>query len=140
MATASPARTPGQVFALVFGLVYLAVGIVGFFVTGLGGFAEKRYDEELLIFALNPLHNVVHLGLGVVWIGASARPPLAKQVNLLFGLVLGLVTILGLAGILKFLAIEDASAPDNFLHLATALLAIYFGTAGAEGPSSEIDI
>jgi Domain of unknown function (DUF4383) len=133
MARAVGTRTPAQMFALVFGVVYLVVGIIGFAVTGFDSFAGETYDDELIIFAINPLHNVVHILLGAVWIGAASTHANAKLVNLAFGAVLLLVAVLGLVGALNFLAIEDASSPDNYLHLATAVLALYFGTAGAEG-------
>jgi hypothetical protein len=133
MARAVGSRTPAQMFALVFGIVYLVVGIVGFAVTGFDSFAGKTYNDELIIFAVNPLHNVVHILLGAVWIGAASTHANAKLVNLVFGVVLLLVAILGLVGALNWLAIKDAGSPDNYLHLATAALALYFGTAGAEG-------
>lgn len=128
-------RTPAQLFALVFGIVYLAVGLVGFAVTGFDSFAGKTFDEELVIFALNPLHNIVHIGLGAVWIGAAAKHATAKSANMLLGVVLLLVFALGMAGVLEFLAIKDAGAADNYLHLATAALALYFGSVGAAGPA-----
>lgn len=126
-------KTPAQMFALVFGVVYLAVGILGFAVTGFDNFAGQTFDEKLIIFALNPLHNVVHVLIGVVWIAAGRSHAGAKTINTLFGVVLLLVAVLGFAGALKWLAVENAADPDNFLHLATAALALYFGTAGAEG-------
>jgi hypothetical protein len=132
MARAIGTRTPAQMFALVFGVVYLVVGIIGFAVTGFDSFAGKTYEDQLIIFAVNPLHNVVHILLGAVWIGAAGQRSTAKSVNLVFGAVLLLVAILGLAGVLKFLAIENAGSADNYLHLATGALAVYFGTAGAE--------
>ena len=118
-------------FALVFGVVYLVMGIVGFAVTGFDDFAGAIFDEKLIVFALNPLHNVVHLLLGAVWIGASRTHDAAKGINLLFGIVLLVVFILGMVGALEWLAIEGAESADNYLHLATAVLAIYFGSAGA---------
>jgi hypothetical protein len=135
MATAYGARTPAQVFALVFGVVYLLVGIIGFAVTGFDNFASDNPNEwdDLIIFSLNPLHNVVHIAVGALWIGASRTHAAAKSVNVLIGAAYGLLFVLGLTGILEFLAIEDAAEPDNYLHLATAALALYFGTAGAEG-------
>jgi hypothetical protein len=132
MAQDARTKSPAQLFALVFGAVYLLVGIVGFFVTGFDDIAGKTYNEELIIFALNPLHNVVHLAIGAVWIAAASSPAGAKGVNLLFGVVLGLVAVLGFAGALNWLAIEDAGSADNWLHTATAILAIYFGTVGAD--------
>ena len=130
-------KTPAQTFALVFGVVYLLVGLVGFAVTGFDEFAGQTYDDKLIIFALNPLHNIVHIATGVLWLVASGKHASAKSVNLLFGIVYAVVAVLGLVGVLKFLAISGTGAADNFLHLATALLALYFGTAGAEGPGAQ---
>ena len=135
MASTTSTRSPAQLFALVFGAVYAIIGIAGFFVTGFDDFAAKNYSEELLIFPVNPLHNIVHLGVGALWLGAAARHDSAKAVNMLIGVVYAVVAILGFAGALKFLAIEDSGSTDNFLHLATALLAIYFGSAGASASS-----
>jgi hypothetical protein len=131
MVTAAGAKSPAQIFALVFGVIYLAVGIVGFAVTGFDEFAGQTFGDKLVIFPVNPLHNIVHLLLGAVWIGASRSHAAAKGVNLILGIVLLLVFILGMAGALKWLAIEGAGSADNYLHLATAALSIYFGTAGA---------
>lgn len=130
---ASGVRTPAQTFALVFGVVYLLIGLVGFAVTGFDDFAGKSFDEKLIIFALNPLHNIVHIAIGALWIGSANSHSSAKSVNTLIGAVLALVGVLGLLGALEFLAIKDAGSPDNYLHLGTAVLALYFGTAGAEG-------
>lgn len=132
MATAGTSRTPAQLFALVFGAVYVLIGVAGFFVTGFDDFAAKDFTEELVIFPVNPLHNIVHLAIGALWLGSAAKHESAKSVNTLVGAVYLLVAILGFFGALKFLAIEDAGSTDNFLHLASALLALYFGSAGAE--------
>jgi uncharacterized protein DUF4383 len=133
MATVAGTRTPAQMFALVFGAVYLLIGILGFVVTGFDGFASEIYSEKLIVFPVNPLHNLVHLAIGALWLGASSRHATAKSVNLLIGAVYALVAVLGFAGVLDFLAIKNAASADNWLHVATAVLAIYFGTAGAEG-------
>ncbi len=133
MATTAGARTPAQTFALAFGAVYLLIGILGFFVTGFDGFAAESYNEKLIVFPLNPLHNLVHLVIGAVWVGASRRHDTAKSTNTAIGVAYLLVAVLGFLGVLKFLAIEDASSSDNWLHLVSGALSIYFGTAGAEG-------
>lgn len=126
-------KTPAQMFALVFGVVYLVVGIIGFAVTGFDDFAGKTFDDELIVFALNPLHNIAHLLLGAVWIGASRAHEASKRINLLYGIVFLLLFILGMVGALEWLAVDGAESPDNYLHLATGVLSIYFGTAGATG-------
>jgi hypothetical protein len=128
--------TPAQTVALVFGIVYLLFGFIGFAVTGFSEFAGQTYDRQLLIFALNPLHNIVHLAIGAVWLVSSSKHPSARRMNLIVGVVYALVTALGMGGLLKFLAISGWGAADNFLHLFTAIIGVYFGTAGAMGPRS----
>ena len=133
MARAATTRTPAQMFALVFGVVYLLIGIVGFAVTGFDEFAGKTFNEKLIVFPLNPLHNIVHLADGALWIGESRRHDTAKSVNTLIGVVYLLVAVLGFAGLLEFLAIEGGvDGADNWLHVASGALSLYFGTAGAE--------
>jgi hypothetical protein len=126
MATAA-GRTPGQLFALVFGVVYALVGILGFV-----------NDPILGIFEVNALHNIVHLAVGAVWIFASNNVDTAKTVNLTFGVVYLLLALLGfVAGDfmedLLDIGSENQALADNLLHLATGILGVYFGTAGA-GP------
>lgn len=116
-------------FALVFGIVYLVVGLVGFAVTGFDNFAGET-NEKLIVFAINPLHNIAHLGVGALLLVGSSRHETAKSVNLVVGVVYLLLAILGFAGVL----VEDllnVNQADNFLHIGTAALALYFGTAGA---------
>jgi tryptophan-rich sensory protein len=124
-------RTPVQMFSLVFGIVYVLAGLAGFLVTGFRGFAEST-GQTLIVFGLNPLHNIVHILIGAAWIVASGSESLSRRVSLTLGLALGLVAVLGFVGALRFLAIENLADPDNFLHLVTAALALYFGTVGSE--------
>lgn len=117
-------------FALVFGVVYLVVGLVGFAVTGFDNFANEAPGDKLIVFAINPLHNIAHIGVGALLLVGSSRHEAAKSVNLMVGVVYLLLAILGFAGVL----VEDllnVNQADNFLHIGTAALALYFGTAGA---------
>jgi hypothetical protein len=131
-ATGLRAWTPAQRFAAVFGVVYLLVGLAGFAITGFSDFAGHHH-ATLLIFAVNPLHNVVHLVLAVVWLAAVPRHSTARLANLALGVVLGLVTVLGFAGVTDMLGMSGFADPDNFLHLATATLSLYFGSVAAGG-------
>ena len=116
-------------FALVFGVVFLLVGILGFIL------APDEGDKLFGLFQVNLLHNIIHLAVGALYLAGSSTHERAKQVNVLIGVVYGLVAILGLANILVDApdGLIDANAADDFLHLGTAVLALYFGTAGAEG-------
>ena len=131
-ATGLRAWTPAQRFAAVFGVVYLVVAVAGFALTGVSDFAGHHH-HTLLIFAVNPLHNVVHLVLAVVWLAAAPRHATARLANLALGVVLGLVTVLGFFGVTDMLGMSGFADPDNFLHLATATLALYFGSVAAGG-------
>lgn len=128
----SGGKTPAQTFALVFGIVYLAVGILGFAVTGFDDFFAESFDEKLILFPVNPAHNIVHLLIGAAWLAGSRRHDSAKMANLVIGVAYLAVFLLGLLGALKWLAIESGIAnADQFLHLISGGLSVYFGTAGA---------
>ena len=129
---AGSTRTPAQLFALAIGVVYLLVGIVGFAVTRSDVGGAGGGGGTLVIFAVNTLHNLLHLAVGVVWLVASQRQAWAKTANLLLGITYALLAVLGFAGVLGFLAIGRLLDPDNILHLGTAAIAIYFGSSGAE--------
>jgi hypothetical protein len=135
-ATGVRAWTPAQRFAAVFGVVYLLVGLAGFALTGITDFSDHNH-ATLLIFAVNPLHNVIHLVLGVAWLAAAPRHRTARVANLAIGVVLGLVTVLGFVGVTDMLGMSGFADPDNFLHLATATLALYFGSVAAGGPERD---
>jgi Domain of unknown function (DUF4383) len=137
--TAPPAPTlrgwsAAQRFAAVLGAGYLLVGVAGFVLTGFGDFAGHDH-RTLLVFAVNPLHNVVHLVLALGWLAGCARHRTARLVNLACGVLLGLVTVLGAVGGLGVLGMSGLADPDNFLHLATATLALYFGSVAAGAPA-----
>jgi len=125
-------RTPATTFAFVFGIVYLGAGLAGLAVTGSTGFTAMDGPRLFGLFMVNPLHNIVHLLLAAVWLVAAREHRSARMANVAIGGVLGLVTILGFAHVLMFLGIHSLGDPDNFLHLASAALALYFGTVGAE--------
>jgi hypothetical protein len=120
-----------QQAAIGFGAVYLLVGLVGFAITGLSG------EGDLLIFAVNPLHNVVHVVIGVAALASFRSPGAAATMLTIIGAALGLVTVLGLFGVLDLLGMYHGIAePDNFLHLASAVAALLIGLLF--GPSDEV--
>lgn len=118
-------RSVATTLAYAFGAVYVAVGLIGFALTGFSDFAATE-GHMLILFELNPLHNVVHLGVGAALIaGAAASSAGLGGVAWTVAAVYALVGILGffVAGTsLNILALNTA---DNFLHLATALVLGY---------------
>ncbi len=124
-----------QKFGYLFGAIYLLVGLVGFAVTSGVDFAAKVSDKKLIIFALNPLHNVVHIAIGLLLLAGARAATSARMVNILIGAVYLLVGIVGLfiANSTKSANILALNQPDNALHIATAVLAL--GIAFSEKPA-----
>jgi hypothetical protein len=123
-------RIQARQFAQVFGAVYIAVGILGFVFTGLSDFAAASGDR-LLVFGVNPLHNLVHILVGALWLGSSRSEVSARVVSAGIGAVYLVVGVLGLfidGG--SDLNLLNINQPDNLLHLASAALGLYFGLAG----------
>jgi hypothetical protein len=116
-----------QLFGYAFGATYLLVGLVGFAVTGGVDFAATE-GKDLVLFALNPLHNVVHLAVGALLVlGARAGASASRSVNVLVGAVYLAVGVVGLFLVGSEANIVALNHPDNALHLATAVLALGVG-------------
>lgn len=121
-----------RMFGYTFGAVYALVGAVGFAVTGGLPFAGTE-GNRLLLFAVNPLHNIVHLAVGALLIGgAVAGNRWARRINATVGGVYLLVGVLGLFLVGTSLNILSLNHPDNALHFATAILAIAVASTKSE--------
>lgn len=114
-------RGASQWLALVIGAVYLLVGVLGFFVTGFEGFAEHDHDRTLLGFAINPLHNIVHLLIGLLGLAMWSTPGRARTFGWLLAIGYGAAFVFGLIAVnnpgINFLNINAA---DNGLHVLSA--------------------
>ena len=121
-ATARRARTVSQTLALLIGAVYLLVGVLGFFVTGFDGFVEHDHSQTLLGFAVNPLHNIVHLLIGALGLALWRTDSGARTYGWILAVGYGATSIYGL------LVANDPDAnilningADNGLHIASTL-------------------
>jgi len=123
-------KSPNRLLGVVFGAVYLLVGILGFFFTnGVDIFATEG-GLLLGIFEVNPFHNVAHLLIGAALLFSGlANVKAARTTNTIVGaayLLLGLVGLFILDSAANILALNGA---DNVLHFASAavLLAVGLG-------------
>ena len=118
-----------QTLGLAFGAIYLLVGIVGFFVTGFDNFAGNAQDEMLIIFMINPLHNIVHILIGVAGLALSRTLAGAKTFGLLLAAGYGLAFIYGVIAVGKDWDFLNINWADNILHLLSAIVGgvIYAG-------------
>jgi fumarate reductase subunit D len=120
--TVGATRATHQWLALVFGVVYLLVGLAGFLVTGFDGFAAHDHSQSLLGFAVNPLHNIVHIIIGALGIAMWKRSDSARTFGWILFVVYALTFVYGLIAAnnddINFLNINGA---DNGLHIVSAL-------------------
>jgi hypothetical protein len=123
-------KSPNRLLGVVFGIVYLLIGVLGFFITSGTGFVSTNGPKLLGLFEINPLHNVAHLLIGAaVLIAALSGTRAAKGVNTTIGAVYLLLGIVGLliangSNPLNILALNGA---DNVLHFATAVVLLAVG-------------
>lgn len=92
------------------------------------GFAATE-GRNLLLFEVNPLHNIVHLGIGAALLLASRSVRAARGTNVAIGAVYLLVGVVGLFLVDTGANIIALNGADNVLHLASALLLLGVGLA-----------
>ena len=118
-----------QKISLAFGIVYLAIGVLGF-IPGITVPSPAPGQGLLLgIFAVNTVHNIAHLvvGAALVWAGMSGSN--VRMVNRGLAAVFALLVVGSLiAPIVEGVAINP---PDTALHVLSMLItgAIGFMTA-----------
>lgn len=103
------------------GAILVIVGVWGYF-----------QNPVLGLFAVDGIHNLVHLVTGVVLILAGfAGQEAAKWTAIVFGIVYALVALIGfLTGGDSILNIFVSNMADDILHVAIAAVLLYFGFAG----------
>lgn len=99
--------------AMVFGVVFVLIGLLG-----------MVNNPILGLFAVNTVHNVVHILLGVVLLVAAKKDNSAKALKVI-AVVYLLVAVLGFlmapsSGML--LGLVEVNGADNWLHLVLAVV------------------
>lgn len=122
-------------FALVFGIIYVLVGILGFIpgaltpATGAPPLAVETLAGRLLgLFPVNILHTLVHLLLGIWGILAYRSFDTARVYARSLAVIYGVLAILGLIPATSTLfGFVPLFGHDIWLHAGTAIIAAYFG-------------
>ncbi len=110
----------------IFGVIFLAIGVLGFVNNPLLG-----------IFEVDALHNIIHiltgaLALVAVSMGRGAMSTFSK----VFGIVYGLVAVLGFISGTTVLGLIPVNLADNVLHLVIAVVFLYLGFGQGKDSSS----
>jgi hypothetical protein len=109
-----------RIVAAVFGVVYLAAGIAGFFL------ASPIFG----LFEVNVLHNIVHLVLGAILLWGMMNTASAVLANRWVGVVLLVLGVLGIfvTNPLNLVPIGDK---DVWLHLGSGIILLGVSLMGA---------
>jgi Domain of unknown function (DUF4383) len=116
-------KTVPEILALAFGAVYLLVGVVGFFITGFDNFFEHT-DETLIVFDINPAHNVVHILIGVAGLLLGRTLAGARTYGWLLAVGYGAAFLYGLFAVDQDWDFLNLNWADNILHILTAVVGL----------------
>lgn len=120
---------PVQILAALAGIAFIVFGVVGFTRTGVGDWATHSF---VLGFSVNPLHNLVHVAVGVLGLFMALGSGLARLYGWLLFAGFGAIFVWGLmiTGILAQNPASEFGNPlalntnDNWLHLGIALFGL----------------
>ena len=123
-------------FALIFGIVFLIVGVGGF-IPGLTTphthpdvSVTSGLGLELSLFPVNVLHNIVHLIFGVWGLIASRSTPGARAYGKAVAVIYAVLTVMGFITAAKLyttFGLVPLYGNDIWLHALLAIVGGYFG-------------
>ena len=119
--------TTVQRVAQIFGVIFLIIGIAGFFFS-------MSMDEAMLlgIFPVNVAHNIVHLLFGLWGLAAARSFAGAKSYAQIAGVIYLVLAVLGFVDPSGF-GLIPIGGNDIWLHAAIGLVLSYVGfTASAD--------
>ena len=120
--------------ALLFGIVFLLIGILGFVPA-----VTPDNGMGLGIFHVNTAHNIVHLASGVVFLlcGMAGAGP-ARTFFQIFGIIYAVVAVLGFyCGDKAPLGIISNNTADTWLHVVLTVVMLFLGF-GASGRKATV--
>ena len=132
------ARSPAQLYALIFGAVLVAAGILGFFYESSFSSGDDAPREAVLgILDVNGWHNLVHIASGVVGLAVAGSYANARTYALVFGAVYVVVAILGFiyGNGDEIFDIIPVNTEDNVLHALIGVAGLGAGMATPAEPA-----
>jgi hypothetical protein len=119
-----------QQLALAFGVIYTLIGIIGFFITGFGDFfgnangTTPEHMDTLLGFMINPMHNLVHIVIGLAGLALARTLAGARTYGWLLTVGYGAAFVYGLFAVNESWDFLNLNWADNILHIATAVVGL----------------
>jgi len=113
---------------LLWGVVFIAVGLLGFVNNPIIGISENA------IFHADTVHNIVHIVSGVLFLlVALAAPASSRRFLILFGIVYFIIGIVGFVnmgstGMGEVLGFLHVNGADNYLHVGLGIIILLSGS------------
>jgi hypothetical protein len=135
-------------FALVAGIVYVLVGILGFVPAVLTSppadapplAVDQGYGYLFGLFPVNLVHTLVHLAVGVWGVVAARRFGTSRTYAQSLAVIFGVLTVMGVIPRLNTVfGLVPLFGHDIWLHAVTAVVAAYFGFSARERVSEIAD-
>lgn len=122
------------------GVTYVVLGLLGFLpVDAINPFHGEGVGARYLLnlVAINPIHNVIHLAIGISGVWAASTLARSRLWGVGTGAVLLLVFAAGMAQAAladypadqMLLGLVPLNSPGHMLHLSTAGVALYLARA-----------
>lgn len=134
-----------RTFALIFGAIYLVVGVLGFIPPLVVGPAPlppdaagpETFGRLLGLFPINYLHNIVHLAIGLWGVLGSRSESGAVLFSRSIAILYGVLAVLGLISVTNTLfGLVPIYSHDVWLHALSAIIAAYFGWWAPRGAAA----
>ena len=128
-----------RTFAMIFGIVFLIVGVIGFIpgLTVMGGMhsdADSQvkmvtmFGYELKLFPVNVLHDIVHILFGIWGLLAARSVANARMYFRGVAIIYAVLTVMGFIPPLNTtFGFIPLYGNDIWLHALLAIVAAYFG-------------
>jgi hypothetical protein len=118
--------------AMVFGVVFIIIGVLGFTVPGGMAMGDAANAPKLLgLFPVNLLHNLVHILFGVWGLAAARSFSGAVAYCKLGGMIYLALAVVGLVAPTTF-GLIPLGGNDVFLHTALGVLLVWAGFMAKE--------
>jgi len=118
--------------AMVFGVVFIIIGVLGFTVPGGMAMGDAANAPKLLgLFPVNLLHNLVHILFGVWGLAAARSFSGAVAYCKLGGMIYLALAVIGLVAPTTF-GLIPLGGNDVFLHTALGVLLVWAGFMAKE--------
>jgi len=122
--------------AMVFGVVFIIIGVLGFTVPGGMAMGDAANAPKLLgLFPVNLLHNLVHILFGVWGLAAARSFSGAVAFCKLGGMIYLALAVVGLVAPTTF-GLIPLGGNDVFLHTALGVLLVWAGFMAKEEPTA----